>query len=263
MLRILFSQCRIFLQQQIVHREFWVQVFVEVVLPVTIPLLVWLALLGDAGSIGGFTQISMRRYYLLVTVIAVLAHTVIHVELSRLIHEGTLSQWLIRPGSFWMYCVSLLVSRIIVLLFPAIFIVVFMIVLDFNIFAGLGLSHIIAAIVLLPLAVAIACAMNVLIGFTAFWFIEIEGIYAGVLLALGFFGGMIVPLSILPPVVDFIGHFLPHFFVFSGPIETILHPTVSGIFIVLGGQTLWFTLIFLALYSLWPLGLRRFDAVGG
>lgn len=246
-----------------IHREFWLQVVVEVVLPVSIPLLVWLALLQGQATVGGFTAVTLRQYYILIAIIAVLGHTVVHGELSRLVHEGTLSQWLIRPVPFWSYLFSLTLARVLALAVPVALVTLLLALADPAIFSGMGIQNAAAAMMVLPMAVILVNAVNVLIGLLAFWFIEIEGVYAGIVLGLGFFSGLIVPTTLFPPLLRTIGLFLPYHAVFGSPVESVLHPSLAGLALTLLAQASWLVLICAAIYFLWPYGLRRFDAVGG
>jgi len=264
MSRAFFAQFRIFIQQQAVHREFWLQTVIEVILPVSIPLLVWLAVIKSGGDVGGFSDFEIGKYYLLTIIIATLAHTGVHNDLSTFVHQGTLSQWLLRPIVFGSTITALVFSRITFLLFPASLALVLGLLLNFSTSDEFfNVNVLLTAFMVIPLGITVACFMNVLIGLIAFWFIEIEGIYAGTILILGFFSGMVVPVSLLPKALQGFGAFLPYHYVYAAPIGAISSPTSGIIFQTILGQLAWISILAFALALTWKKGLRRFDAVGG
>ncbi len=256
------SQTRVFLAQQMIHREFWLQVVIEVILPVSIPLLVWLSLLGSGVTLAEFTSSSMRQYYFFVTIIAILSHTEIQMDLSRLVHEGTLSQWLLRPSSAVSYISSIILSRIVTLALPTVVVGALMVIFDPQIFLGMTPAHLIAMSALIPLAILVACMVNILIALMSFWFVEVEGIFAGTSLILGFFSGMVMPVELLPSIFREIGEWVPYQYVFAAPIRAIIDPGLENVKQALLGQLIWIVILGALLRITWGAGLRRFDAVG-
>jgi len=256
------AQTRAFLSQQMVHREYWLQVLIEVVFPVSIPMLVWLALLQQKSQIGEFNAESIRQYYFLVTIISTLSFTKIHVDLSEMVHMGTLNQWLLRPVNFWNTTSSLMFARMISLLAPTVAIILFFLVIDPNLISLFHETTLLNTFALLPLAIILACCMNAFVGLIAFWFIEIEGIYAGIILAFGFFSGMVLPASFLPLQMQKIGEWLPFHYVFTAPISIIMDSEGHAALPIILGQLSWIGGLCVAIAIAWRLGLRRFDAVG-
>jgi len=105
--------------------------------------------------------------------------------------------------------------------------------------------------------------LSAVIGMFSFWLMKTESIFALVMLVLEFFGGRLLPLSLLPKWLEELSYFFPLRFAISLPAEAILHPLQRSVFPILLGQTLWCAFLFLLASFLWKKGLQQYDAVGG
>jgi len=82
--------------------------------------------------------------------------------------------------------------------------------------------------------------------------------------ALGYLvGGGIAPVALLPPALQWIARFLPHYFIAGFPIEVgigaiDLAAVPSGMIV----SSAWIAALFVVYRKLWRLGLKRFGAVG-
>lgn len=265
MIRVLASTISIQLQQKLLHREFWLQLFLERILPLMIPLLAWISIFEYAktDSLGGWAENDMIAYYLLVFVIGIFTDIQFHYEISTMVHMGTLNQWLIRPISFLETALSHIVARIILLLIPGLAALLLCYLLFPSAFAVLSLSSFRNAILLMPLSLALFSLLSTAVGMCAFWMIKTDSIFALAMLILEFFGGRLLPLDLLPGWLERISRILPLRFGISGPVEAILHPETTSLPTLLLGQALWCILLFGLVILLWRTGMRRYDAVGG
>jgi ABC-2 type transport system permease protein len=84
----------------------------------------------------------------------------------------------------------------------------------------------------------------------------------GLTIIMGFLGGTILPLSMLPDPINLISWFLPYRYVFYDSISFIIGNT-DQIYTTLGIQLVWIILLYFLFKLLWKTGLRKFDAVGG
>ena len=265
MLRVLASTISVQLQQKLLHREFWIQLFLDRILPLMIPLLAWKAIFdqAQAESLGGWMENEMIAYYLLVFVIGIFTDVTFHYEMSTMVQMGTLNQWLIRPLTFFETAVSHMVARLVLLLIPGIAALLLCLWFFPSIFAGLTLSSLWNAILVLPLSLMLFNLLAVSIGMCAFWVIKTDSIFALVMLILEFFGGRLLPLDLLPVWLERVSRVLPLRFGISGPVEAILHPETTSLVPLLLGQSLWCVLLFGLVLTLWRGGMRHYDAVGG
>lgn len=265
MIRVLASTISIQLQQKLLHREFWIQLFLERILPLLIPLLAWGAIFDYAqtDSLGGWAEGDMIAYYLLVFIIGIFTDIQFHYELSGMIHMGTLSQWLIRPLTFFETALSHILARIILLLIPGISALFLCFWIFPSALAGLSLTSLWNALLVMPLSIMLFCLLSTIVGMCSFWIIKTDSVFALLMLVLEFFGGRLLPLDLLPAWLERISRFLPLRFGISGPVETILHPQTTSLLPLLLGQGLWCILLFCLAVLLWRAGIRRYDAVGG
>jgi len=264
-LRVLASTISVQLQQKLLHREFWIQLFLERILPLAIPLLVWMSLFRytQQESLGGWAEHDMVAYYVLVFVVGILADIQFHYEMSTMVHMGTLNQWLIRPLTFFETAFSHIIARIIVLLIPGITALLLCRWFVPAAFTNLTLRSFVTACCVLPLSIAIFSLISAAIGMCAFWVIKTDSIFAMAMLILEFFGGRLLPLNLLPVWLERISRLLPLRFAISGPVEAILHPSFPATTLLLLGQSLWCILLSLLVVLLWHAGFSRYDAVGG
>lgn len=262
---MLASAVSVQLQQKLLHREFWIQLFLERILPLMIPLLAWLSIFAYAEreSLAGWSEHEMTAYYILVFLIGLLTDIQFHYEMSQMVHLGTLNQWLIRPLSFLETATSYILARMIMLLIPGTVALLLCLAFMPAAFGALSFASFFHAALVLPLAVALFCLLSAVIGTIAFWVIHTEGVFSLTMLTLEFLGGRLLPLDLLPSWLEKISRFLPLRFGIAGPVKFILHPTTTPLFPILAGQALWCLLLSAMVALLWRAGLRRYDAVGG
>ncbi len=252
---------RIFLQQQVVHREFWLILLLNGVLPVVVPLLAWVALADSVGNlhIEGWTIDTFTQYYIVNFIIYSLSFTAIHHEMGNLIRTGQMNFWILRPLSFFEFALSYSFSRLLVMLTFCACVGFIVQLLGITSFSA---EQMIIAFTVLPLAIILLVTLNICIGTLAFWLIECDGMFAAVLLFLQFFGGLILPLNLFPVWIQPVSHVLPLRFAFGLPAESIVNLTYSGISYILAGQITWIVILMIATWILWRFGLRHYDAVG-
>lgn len=251
------------LQKDILHREFWIRLFIGRIFPLLIPLLVWRAifLAGDIESIGLWNIETMTGYYILVLILMLFAATNFHVQFSQYIHSGSLNQWLIRPVHFFNVAAGIIIARVLILIIPALSIFILAQILIPN--NDLSLETLVNAIPVLPLSIIILSLLSVCVGFLAFWVTHTESTFSIIMIVLEFFGGKLLPLDLFPPWLKLIGRFLPLQYAVSLPVTYALKPDVELLTQVLLGQLGWCTILACACALLWSMGLRRYDAVGG
>ncbi|MDD4286865.1 MAG: ABC-2 family transporter protein [Candidatus Peribacteraceae bacterium] len=265
MIRVLASTISVQLQQKLLHREFWLQLFLERILPLLIPLLAWISIFeyAEADTLAGWAEKEMVAYYILVFLIGIFTDIQFHYEMSMMVHMGTLNQWLIRPITFLETALSYILARIVLLLIPGLTALLLCFWLFPSAFAGLSLASFWNALLVLPFALILFSLLSTLVGTFAFWLIKTDSIFALLMLVLEFFGGRLLPLDLLPSWLERISRVLPLRFGIAGPVEAILHPETTTLPPLLLGQILWCFALFALIILLWRAGMRRYDAVGG
>lgn len=263
--RFLIATTAIQLQRSLLHREFWIQLVLERILPLAIPLLAWQAIYDftQESELAGWGRQEMMAYYLLVFLIGLVTDVQFHYEMSSMVHMGTLNQWLIRPLSFLETVAGHVAARIIMLLIPGAVALLFCITFVPGFLAALPLASFLTGLLVLPLAIIMFGLLSAAVGMLAFWIMHTDSVFALTMLILEFFGGRLLPLSLLPAWLEWISRFLPLRFAIAGPAEAILHPQSALLLPLLLGQVAWCVVLSALVLLLWRAGIRRYDAVGG
>lgn len=253
---------KIFVQQQILHREYWLMFILYGVLPLVVPLLAWIALSQsvDNFQVEGWSIGQFIAYYIINFIIFTLSFTNIHEQMSEFVRTGQLNYWLLRPISFFEFTFSFCLSRVVVMLCFA------LLSIGFLLFSGISIiesyPQILIASAVIPLGVVLLILITVCVGNLSFWLIESGGAFASILLFLQFFGGLILPVSLFPDWIRPLSMILPLQFAYSLPSEAIINNAVGNIPLILIGQCAWIHIIFLFTRYLWNKGLSHYDAVG-
>jgi ABC-2 type transport system permease protein len=261
-MRIFGSMLKIFVQQQIIHREFWFIFILNGVLPIVVPLLAWVSLSKSIENfeVNGWSIEQFFTYYFVNFFIFTLSFTSIHEQMSELVRTGQLNFWLLRPVSFFELALSYTASRVMVMLgFLGVMSVAFLL---FGVSIFDSYTQLLIACLVIPLGVVLLVFMTVCIGNLSFWLIESSGAFAAILLFLQFFGGLILPVTLFPEWIRPLSNVLPLQFAFGLPSETIVNGAIGNVPLIILGQCAWIHIIFLVTRALWKRGLNYYDAVG-
>lgn len=231
---------------------------------VIILVLMWTAIYGHRDVIQGFTLSEMLTYVLIGNVFRMITGTFIYENLAWDIKKGRISNVLVKPVShFWHTFFSN--SAIYTLINP------------FGIVTQLGLAAIItrqviwqaapgSALVITAmifLAFWIEWMISYLIGLSAFWFTDFDGIFAAVDAVRWILAGTLFPLSLLPAWFLNLGLSLPFAYSFFAPMQLYLGKMsaaigLRGILI----QVAWLAALALIIKIVWKKGLKKYEGVG-
>lgn len=262
-MRIFWPLTKVFLEQAILHREFWLAFILSGVMPILVPLLAWMALFDYTGfaDLGGWSQDQFTVYYFANFIIYTISMTNFHSEFGILVQTGQLNYWLLRPLKFSHFTLSMTLSRIFVLVCISV-LGLGLVVLAIPESSLLSLHVLSTALITIPLAVALLAMINVAIGMLAFWLIQTDGTFAAILLILQFFGGLILPLEFLPGHLKALSNALPLRYAFALPAEAIAFPGSHSLLQIVLGQAFWLCIIFGIAAFLWHRGTKHYDAIG-
>ncbi|MBL7492449.1 ABC-2 family transporter protein [Frankia sp. AgB1.9] len=116
----------------------------------------------------------------------------------------------------------------------------------------------------LPLALLVAFAIRYLVALTAFWITDVRGALVVSSLALMFFSGAVLPLTIFPGTFGAVARSLPFGAVVQVPMDIYLRPTGGpGIGQELGFQAVWAVALLLGARLATGRALRRLVVQGG
>jgi ABC-2 type transport system permease protein len=226
-------------------------------------MVVWLALVDEAGPISGWDRSDFLAYYIAAAVVFELATAWTIFDWDEDIRNGTLSVKLLKPLDPGHHLLSREMGwKIFILLFivpPVAILVLVSPVIEYPVDPGMlaAFSASVIAGYLLSFFMSSAFAM------ISFWSTLSGNVY-GLWIGIGqFLAGWIAPLALFPAWFRQFASWLPFRSTLGFPVEILTGqlswPEIGFGFLVTFG----WILLFLTIYrTLWHLGLRRYEAVG-
>jgi ABC-2 type transport system permease protein len=251
------------LQAEFTSRVNLIGWFLVGAIPSIILVLVWFAILGDRQSINGFSKGDFLIYYTFVTVGWYVVGGTFGVNTGNRIKNGTINTTLLKPYDVvlgqgieeqaWKVmsiAITFPITTIVLYLFRAI------IHIQLTWESGLLL---ILSLILGGINFAL---IEAIVGITAFWVTDVWPVDHVKNILLSLFGGLLVPLALMPPIVLSLANLLPFKYMFYIPISILLSKTQNPLLDV-GLQAVYIFILF-GLYKLiWNLGIRKYEAIGG
>lgn len=238
------------------------------VLPPLTLMLVWLAAYGSnrQSEIGGYNLPQMISYYLFVTALSVMITPNMEWEMSQLIRDGKITPFIVRPIGFFGHKAAQETSYQIiksVMALPALGVLGWLF-RDYIHLPPFAFSRAGAFALSVVLAFSLLMQIKFLLGITAFWLAEIGGLMEISHMALGLFGGQLLPLSVLPGWMQAVAGVLPFSVLYAFPMEILLGQTTpqtltSGFV----RQAIWIAVFTLAVRVAWRRGLLAYEGYGG
>lgn len=224
---------------------------------------VWVAVYGGRGSVSGvelgdliaFLTIANLQIWLMPTVIAGVLH-------DR-VREGQIAHDLIRPVAFLDQLLMVEVGvgagsvPLLVVILPLAMVV-----------GGsrppaspeAGVFYLIS----LGLAFAVSTLLDLLLGLSAFWTLEIEGLRTIYAFVSRFFAGALVPLWFFPPTLRAIANYLPFQAIAFVPVSIYLGKLEGASLVsALSLQLVWIAVLYLLARIVWNRAMRRVVVQGG
>jgi len=75
------------------------------------------------------------------------------------------------------------------------------------------------------------------------------------------FGGRMLPLTLMPPVILFIANLLPYKYIFHIPVSILLSKS-SNMYLDIGLQFLYICILALIYQFVWIKGIQKYEAIG-
>ncbi len=253
---------KIYLSQNLIHREFWLGLLLNQLIPILIPLFVWKTLFEASGenALAHMTMTEVYTYYLASFFIFCICSSSIHKEISQLVHSGFFSNMLLRPVSELLQLSAMAAARTFALLIIASGILLLLALLlesDASI-----LINIVLAMPNIILGVIQMLIFGLMIGSLSFWILQTEGVFSTIYLFMQFLGGVIIPIDLLPAFFWFPSTLSP--FKYSIYYTAKFISSGDPTFLLLGGigECIWIAFTLFILSNLWRAGLRQYDAAG-
>ena len=262
-LRVIRRLIAIDLSTAMVYRGEFLLYMVSAVLGPTISLLVWRAALASGAELPVDAEY-LTTYFVLLGVVSMLTSSWISGYLAESIRGGTLSIWIVRPGSTHFNGIANNLSEKIikgVALVPLIAAVGWS-VRDAIALPSDGVRWAMFTVSVLAAAVMVY-AMDVVVGSLAFWLDDVTGIDRGRSLIHDVLRGQLVPLALFPAWAQGFLDLQPFRFTMSFSLE-LLVSDLAGFDLVIGMvlQIGYAALFLLGAIHVWRRGLRAYTAAG-
>jgi ABC-2 type transport system permease protein len=227
-------------------------------------LSVWTTVANSQGSVQGLSANDFSTYYLALLIVDNLTTEITIHLLAYKIQDGTLAGELLKPvhpilTNTLMNNLAFKALMLMVLI-PVWVVLCLLFQPDFG---NVTPQALLLAVPAIALGFGISFLFGAVITCVAFWTTRVYALHEFYSALFVLFGGLFVPLDLLPPLIQQIAQYLPFQLRIYFPIQLILGklpPDVIARDFAL--QVIWF-LIGLALFRLvWSRGVKRFSAVG-
>lgn len=228
-----------------------------------IMVFVWIRVLEQQPIVGGYGKSDFILYYLLTTVGWYIVGGEFARPIGTAIRSGDLNKSLLQPYSVilgkavWEQAWKLL-SLILSLPVVALVLYVTRDTLEFH-FDLVNLPILIASLLGGALIFGL---MQAIIGILAFWMTEVWPVAEMNEMLLMLLGGMLAPITLLPPVVQTISMYLPFRYIFFEPVAIALGKQQYPMEVVMK-QGFFILLLYLIYKIIWRAGIRKYEGTGG
>ncbi len=227
-------------------------------------LVVWSTIAqAQGGSVGGYTPGAFAAYYLVWTLVRNMNIVLTPYDWENRIRTGRLSFELIRPihplNSDIAYFAGMKVVVIILWIPLGLFLSLF-----FKPELHPAWYQVVGFFFAIWGAYLIRTMLLWLLGMITFFTTRVGAIFELFFAVELVFSGRLVPMSLMPPVIQQVAGYLPFQWTFFFPIEALVSP-MSFLHMLegLGMQLLWIVIGWLAVMLVWRISIRQFSAVGG
>lgn len=214
-----------------------------------------------AQSLGGLTYQQMI-WYLVMTEAIVLARPHVDNLIDQEVKTGDIAYRLNKPYSYLLYHYAAYMAEAVMRL-VANFVVGSIIA---RLMAGAIQISVGSILLFIPAALiglSIEFFIKVCIGLAAFWVEDTESFTFLYDKALFIFGGMMIPLELLPDTIRRISMVLPMNFVLYRPARLFAAYDADAVWPMLGGQVAWLALLGLLCLIIYRTGVKRINVNGG
>lgn len=258
------TNMKIAIQTQIQYRAFHYFYMIGMVAEPVIYLVVWSTIANSqGGSVGGYTPRTFAAYYLVWTLVRNMNIVFTPYGWENRIRSGTFSMDLLRPIHPLNNDVAF---------FAGMKIVVIVLWIPLGLFLSLFFKpelhpawyQVIGFFFAIWGAYLIRTMLLSLLGMITFFTTRVGAIFELFFAIELVFSGRLVPMSLMPPVVQQVAAFMPFQWTFYFPIEVLVaEMSAQQMLAGLGIQLLWIAMGWLAVMIVWKYSVRQFSAVGG
>jgi ABC-2 type transport system permease protein len=265
-MRLALTFFRISLQEAFQYRAEGAIWFLFDVVPPIMMAFVWLTAYEGQESVAGFTLSEMLLYTMGVMVLRTMLTSHIEWALDHEARQGILSAWLVKPFDVWLqYFAGELAWKVVRAMF------VTPVLLGCLVWLGPAIERPpldpARALLLgwsLVMGYLVCWTLKLCLGMLTFWTTDINGITTLYEVVANVFGGVLLPLALLPGPLYAVAMALPLRAIYDVPLGILLGRLQGDALLLgLGSQVAWLALLWLLARVLWRRGLKRYEAFGG
>jgi len=252
-------------QRMLTYRFDYIGFRLANLLEISAQLIIWTVVFQSQTIVSGYTYREMISYVLIGWLILFLTSSYgFEDNIARDIHRGTLSNFLLKPVSYLKYVSVLSLGRVSLSLLAGVIMSGILIFLFRNIvLAPAGIISVLLVAAMVFLGYFIRLFLSILIGFIAFWTINIGGPQYSLNIAVKFLSGAYFPMNLLPAFFVNISLAFPFVYNFYFPVQIYLGKLslLDGLR-GLGMEILWLVLLYAAIKIVWRFGIKKYEGVG-
>ena len=257
---------RLSLQEAIQYRVESAIYFLYDVLPPIMMAFVWLTAYEGQAQVAGFSLSQMLVYTVGVMVLRTMLTAHIEWAIDHEVRQGILSTYLVKPFSVWgQWFVGELAWKLVraALLTPVLIGILLWLGPELAL-PPLDAGRLLLLLASLALGYVVCFTLKLCLGMITFWSTDINGLMTLYEVVAAVFGGILVPLALLPEPLHGVAMALPLRAIYDVPL-TIFLGRLDGpaLWWSLLSQAAWCVALALLARFLWRRGLRRYEAVGG
>lgn len=224
----------------------------------------WSTLIPTNGSLFGYSQSQMLTYILGTSLISSIVTATRTAELGEQINNGDLSNFLLKPINYMKYWFARdLGDKAMNLTFCMVEISLLIVIFRPPLFFQTDPTFLFLTLISCLISMMMYFFFNYLLGLFGFWSNEIWGPRFIFWILIGFFGGSLFPLDILPGPVFEVLKLLPFTYLLYFPLKIYLGQL--GISTIIEGlliSSVWTILLYFTVQFVWKKGLKLYGAEG-
>lgn len=258
---------KITFQQELAYRLNFIMWRVRNVMQVFLMFFLWDSVFSDSSrQFFGYNRSKMLTYIFGILIIKAIVFSSRTIELSGIISDGTLAQYLLKPINFFKYWFTAdIASKILNLSFSFVETILLFLIFKPEIYFQSNPIYLLLFFISLLIAVLLFFAIVFLINMVSFWTPEAGWALPFLFIVIigDFLSGSVFPLDIFSKSYQNIFYSLPFPYLVFFPLQIYLGKlpisvVINGIFISLG----WLIILWFSMKYVWQRGLKKFSSEG-
>lgn len=239
---------------------------VRAVIKLLLIYFLWWVVYSQSNDFFGYQKSAMLTYILGVSVIQSLVLSSRSSDVSGEISEGALSNYLLKPFSYFRYWLTRdAADKLLNLVFVVLEIILFIFLFKPPLVISFSFVTIILTLLAVFFAILLYFYLSFLISMTTFWYLEYNGWPARFLFTvmLEFVAGGLFPLDIFPSKIYTVISFLPTTYLLFFPMQILLgRVSESELFTGIAIMIFWVWLLKMLVKKVWQKGIKVYESAG-